>query len=475
MYQAKHYAENEQNGGSKAAMILSVAVTLAIIFILGILAWALPQRTYSEYERRDLTQMPEFSVESFFKGEYTAQIELSYADTFAFRDQFVRAKSLIEDCRGIHSEGTIHGKVPVGDGEEESTPSEDTETKPDNDTSTPENPDISQNSQSESQSEASSSEQQELEEPDDGAIGETIDGIFVYKGMGFELFGGSKKASAYYASVINKYRAALPDSVRVYNMVVPKHAEFALPKKYSSLSNSEKDAIDDIYSQLDDGVIAVDAYSVLKEHSKEYIYFNTDHHWTGLGAYYAYTAFTEAAGLEHYEYSDYTKHTIEGFLGTLYSDTMDNTMYNNPDSVEWCEFPVENETWQYPKKDLENYYKTTVMASYAKGTYSYGVFLGGDYPLTIVKTSGVDNGRKCLIIKESYGNALSTYIASAFDETYIVDERYYDGNIVDLVNERGITDVLIVNNISASNTNFHIANIEALLTQKYSGSIAYPY
>ena len=151
MYQAKHYAENEQNGGSKAAMILSVAVTLAIIFILGILAWALPQRTYSEYERRDLTQMPEFSVESFFKGEYTAQIELSYADTFAFRDQFVRAKSLIEDCRGIHSEGTIHGKVPVGDGEEESTPSEDTETKPDNNTSTPENPDISQNSQSESQ------------------------------------------------------------------------------------------------------------------------------------------------------------------------------------------------------------------------------------------------------------------------------------------------------------------------------------
>ena len=35
-----------------------------------------------------------------------------------------------------------------------------------------------------------------------------VDGLFVYKGMGFELFGGSKKASAYYASVINKYRKA---------------------------------------------------------------------------------------------------------------------------------------------------------------------------------------------------------------------------------------------------------------------------
>ena len=103
------------------------------------------------------------------------------------------------------------------------------------------------------------------------------------------------------------------------------------------------------------------------------------------------------------------------------------------------------------------------------------MYLGGDFPLTIVKTSGVNNGRKCLIIKESYGNALSTYIASAFDETYIVDERYYDGNIVDLINERGITDVLIINNVSASNTNYHIANIESLLTQKYSGKIKYPF
>lgn len=471
MYQAKHYAENEKSSG-KIPMILSVAVCVIILFTLGILAWALPQPTYSEQERRDLAQMPKFTVESFFKGEYTAKIELSYADTFAFRDQFVKAKALIENARGIHASGTIYGTVPKkNDEDEESRPSSETETVPESSSSASENPSVSQSSQSQVESSAASSS----EEPDDGTEGEMVDGLFVYKGMGFELFGGSKKASAYYASVINKYREALPDSVNIYNMVVPKHAEFALPKKYRNLANSEKDAIDDIYSQLESGVTAVDAYSVLKEHSGEYIYFNTDHHWTGLGAYYAYTAFTEAAGLPHYDYSDYTKHTIEGFLGTLYSNCNDPAMEKNPDYVEWCEFPAENQTWQYKKGDLENYYSTTVMASYAKGAYSYGVYLGGDFPLTIVKTSGVNNGRKCLIIKESYGNALSTYIASAFDETYIVDERYYDGNIVDLINERGITDVLIINNVSASNTNYHIANIESLLTQKYSGRIKYPF
>ena len=52
--------------------------------------------------------------------------------------------------------------------------------------------------------------------------------------------------------------------------------------------------------------------------------------------------------------------------------------------------------------------------------------------------------------------------------------RYFKRNLVKLVEDRGITDVLIINNCAAANTNFHIANIESLLTQSYSGAIAYP-
>ena len=466
------YGENAENNLSKPAMILSIAVCVILIFVLGILCWALPQPTYSEYERRDLVQMPEFSAKSLFAGEYTANVELSFADTFAFRDGFVRFKAMVEESRGLHMSGALYGPVPVTDEDDDSSaPSTET-------SSLPETSDISNDSQSisEEQSESSAPESTETDwadAEDNGENGETVAGIYIYKNIGFELFGGSTKMAEYYSSVINKYRAALPENVNIYNMVVPKHAEFALPSRFSSLSKSQKDSIDKIYYGLDSGIIAVDAYSILKEHSKEYIYFNTDHHWTGLGAYYAYTVFMESAGLPYYDYSDYTKHIIEDFRGTLYSGTQSEDLYNNPDYVEWCEFPVSYTAYQYKKGDLANYYETIVMASYAKGVNAYGVYLGGDFPLTIVKTN-VGNGRKCLIIKESYGNAPSTYIASGFDETYIVDERYYEGNIVDLVKERGITDVLIINNVSAANTEFHIANIESLLTQTYSGSIAYP-
>ncbi len=475
----------------KIVKIASVAVCLVIIFTIGILAWVLPQPTYSEYEKRDLNQMPEFSIESLFKGEYTLGVELAYADTFAFREAFVRLQAMVEEARGIRIEGAaIYGPVPGNTNEDDVIPptssetSIDNESQPSSESSSSEDVSQSESSQpsgetssepisSESSSEESS-ESSSSEPVDDGEQGETVAGIFVYKGIGFELFGGSKKAAEYYASVINKYGDAFGPSVRVYSMIIPKHAEFyPFPRKYQNLSNSEKDSIDYIYSLIDSDVTKVDAYSVLQAHSDEYIYFNTDHHWTGLGAYYAYTAFMQSAGLNYYDYSTYTKHIIEPFRGTLYAGTNDQSMYDNPDYVEWCEFPVGNSTYQYNKGSLSNYFASSVMHGYAKGANSYGVFLGGDFPLTIIKTN-VNNGRKLVIIKESYGNAPATYIAAGFEETYVVDERYYDGNIVDLVNSRGITDVLIINNCAAANTNFHIANIESLLTQSYSGAIAYP-
>ncbi|MBQ6878199.1 MAG: hypothetical protein IJO22_07365 [Oscillospiraceae bacterium] len=462
----------------KIVKIASVAVCLLLIFVIGILAWALPQPTYSEYEKRDLNQMPEFSIESLFKGEYTLGVELAYSDTFTFRESFVKLQSALESLRGIHIDGAqIYGPVPGTTGDEipgssESSSSE-TESKPESEPSA--DPSIESESQPESQISSETSSETEQPPVDDGTQGETVAGIFVYKGIAFELFGGSKSAAEYYASVVNKYGDAFGSGVKVYNMVIPKHAEFyPFPKKYQNISNSEKDSIDYIYSMYDSDVIAVDAYSVLEAHKDEYLYFNTDHHWTGLGAYYAYTAFMEAAGLDYYDYSSYTKHTIEGFLGTLYSGTnMAKALEENPDYVEWCEFPVANKTYQYNKGDLKNYFASSVMHGYASGPYSYGVFLGGDYPLTLIKTD-VNNGRKLVIIKESYGNAPATYIASGFEETYVVDERYYDGNLVELVESRGITDVLIINNCAAANTKFHIANIESLLTQSYSGEIAYP-
>ena len=57
-----------------------------------------------------------------------------------------------------------------------------------------------------------------------------------------------------------------------------------------------------------------------------------------------------------------------------------------------------------------------------------------------IKT-GVNNGRKLLIYKESYGNALAPFLISSFEEIYIADIRYTRVNAKELVERFGITDV----------------------------------
>lgn len=41
----------------------------------------------------------------------------------------------------------------------------------------------------------------------------------------------------------------------------------------------------------------VDVRQTLAEHKDEYIYYRTDHHWTSLGAYYAYQQLCGTLGL----------------------------------------------------------------------------------------------------------------------------------------------------------------------------------
>ena len=52
----------------------------------------------------------------------------------------------------------------------------------------------------------------------------------------------------------------------------------------------------------------------------EYVYYKTDHHWTTLGAYYAYCAVMEQYGLEPYPLESFTREQVsDSFYGTTYS------------------------------------------------------------------------------------------------------------------------------------------------------------
>ena len=277
-----------------------------------------------------------------------------------------------------------------------------------------------------------------------------------------EIFYGNEENAMRYSNTISKLKQALGEHVTVYNMVVPTSVEFSLPKKYQHMSTPQKPVIDKIYDNLDSKIKTIDAYKVLKKHNNEYLYFNTDHHWTSLGAYYAYEQFAKEAGFKEKSLDEYEKYSKEDFLGTLFTQTQDTKLKEKKDIVEYYKIPVDYEVYRYEKGNENTAVSSTLYADYADGVNAYSVFLHGDFPLVKIKNNDSNNGKKLIVVKESYGNAFVPFLIPHYDEIYVVDSRYYNSNLKKLVDDQEIKEVLFINNIFAANTGKIVRTLEGL-------------
>jgi hypothetical protein len=261
-----------------------------------------------------------------------------------------------------------------------------------------------------------------------------------------EIFISDDVAAKRYADAINAYRAALPDTTRVFSVIAPTRIEF-MEDRYKTVSDSEKETIDAINAQLDTGVTPVDAYAAIAEHISEYEYFRTDHHWTALGAYYAYTRFAQSAGITPVPLTDYESGSLSGFLGYLYNYAPSAGMRQNPDTITYYEKSGVTATppMLYPPS--------------AEEKVIYGVFLGGDHPILELTTS-TTNGRTAVVIKDSYANAFVPFLAPHYETIVIIDPRTFEGGALDEITSRGDADVIFVNYVFTTTFRDFIAKID---------------
>lgn len=304
---------------------------------------------------------------------------------------------------------------------------------------------------------------------DNGDDGRMTDGsIFIWDNKGFELFFGGDDSAKAYAKKINGYKEQLGSDITVYDMVVPNHTEFGLPKRLtdklqgSGDTRSQRQNTSSVYGALSKDVKKVDIYDTLNEHKTEYIYFNTDHHWSGLGAYYAYTKFAEVAGMKPFALKDAEKHSIDGFTGSLYTISNDGALGQNPDRVDYYTFPGDytcmiTQDGATEPMEADMYYPNA-----AAGSNTYGVFIWGDNPLTVIKNNEGSTGRKIALVKESYGNAFAPYLAYNYDEVHVIDFRYFDGSLKQYCKDNGIKEVLFLNGIMSANTPLQLDNMDGL-------------
>lgn len=256
-----------------------------------------------------------------------------------------------------------------------------------------------------------------------------------------------------YSDAVTKIATALGKDVRTFNILVPNGAEFYAPNDYHTGDTSQSKMIGFCYEKLGSNVITADAYSKLAAHTDDYIYFRTDHHWTQLGAYYAYTAFCEAADFEASDLSLFERGEYDNFLGSMYSFLSNypqaSVLANNPDTLYYYRPYVDTDTGYYEDATLSPEIPMGCI-SYIGSNVSnkYLTFLGGDHPITIINTD-VD-GPVCLLIKESYGNAFAPWLTSHYSKVIAIDPREFnrDGSpsldLVAFAKEQNVSDCIIL-------------------------------
>lgn len=284
---------------------------------------------------------------------------------------------------------------------------------------------------------------------DDGTEGYMSSGILIYNDKGFEMFYGSDDMAQTYAEMINAFADEL-SGIQVYNMVVPNHSEFGVPERVREYydTTSQRQNTDVIYENLSDKVRKVDIYDTLNLHNNENIYLNTDTHWAPLGAYYAYTKFCEVADCETAALESFDK-TSYDFTGYLAYATYEDCLFDQPDTLD-----LYDPTFSYDCEmsyDGLSYFEMPSINSHDESA-GYSMYLSGDLGCVRVQNHDVQTGRRLVVVKDSYGNALAPFLMASFDQVHVIDFRYFDASLPDYCAEQGITDVLFLNNVMSANT-----------------------
>ena len=196
-----------------------------------------------------------------------------------------------------------------------------------------------------------------------------------------------------------------------------------------------------IQGQLD-AVQFCDVTDALAAHSDEYIFYKTDHHWTSLGAKYAFYAMAECMNLEPIKEGDYTAYPVSNtFQGTLSSKSGSHT---SSDTVE-IYIPHSGIDYYVTYADTGENISSLYRRSALNEKDHYTVFFGGNHARVDITTTA-DTGRCLLLFKDSYANCMVQFLFPYYDHITMIDPRYYYDNIDLVVKSESITDVLFLYN-----------------------------
>lgn len=451
--------------GNKAKVIAFFSF-LGVFCLLGFMWFLRPSE--SALEKRTLTPFPEFTWESFASGEYFSQISLWYSDTYPFRETFLAANNHLKEMWGIRNEQVVGGpgvgeEIPdVTTGGSDQIVITDTAVTGSATATTAPTPDTTTTTPPTTTTPA----------PGDEPEPERSGSLYIVGNSAYDLYYFTAAASDRYASLIARAGEKLNGTAKVYDMIIPLSYSIGLSKTgQNKIGTSDGEAaINYMYAkireQAGNRVTPVSIYPTLSAHKDEYLYFRTDHHWTALGAYYAYCVFSAVKGIPATPLSSYAVTSYEGFLGTHYAATGSSKLL--PDTLTAYIPSATNAIYITDRSGSRLKYSQGIVTPDISRIYSavgsqYNCFIAGDNPLSEIYNESKTNASSILVVKESFGNAFVPFLVDSYQTVYVIDYRYYKGDLTEFVRSHNVGDVLFINNLSATGASARLGELERLI------------
>ena len=428
---------------------------LLFLLLVGLISTFDKDATFSEAEKRQLKTRPKLTVSGLLDGSYVNQYREYFADTFPNRETLMKSNTTLNGFYyfgGLSSDDSASLVIDLNMNTAQHGEALKTTEDPDATTGADET-------------------EPEKRPTEPLASAEQLGSVVLIGDSAFDVPHADNDQIVKYAQAVTAIADTLGSNVKTFSMPVPNSSEFYTHKEYHSGKTSQKAMFELCKNNLGANVSFVDAYSVIEQHTDEYIYFRTDHHWTHLGAYYAYTALCKSAGFNPVNRDDFATGQWENFVGSMYTFVSNypqgQVLKNNPDTVHY---------WK-PSANITTtcYNSTKLTGGYAMGTIcrvgedvdnKYLTFMGGDHPVAIVETD--TQGPCILVIKESYGNALISWLTNHYSKIILIDPRQYYGKNSDIdlaafAQEQGVNQCLIVNYPMMLNSDGYTSLLEKLV------------
>ncbi len=241
---------------------------------------------------------------------------------------------------------------------------------------------------------------------------------------------------------LEKFVGKSKQNADVHVMMVPTKS-WILREKLPAFAPHYKEQkfYDALQQKLEKEDVLISVEPVLDAHKEEEIYYRTDHHWTTLGAWYAYEQYTKAVGgdLQRAQGKKKFRCISKDFYGTTYAKI---NYARQADKIEIYE-PEDKLRVVYNMGEKKT--KTLYDVSFLKTADQYSVFTGGNQAVLEI-TGGIKNGKTLLLIKDSFANSILPFLAEDYEKLVVVDLRQLNVSGDRLLEMFSPTDILILYN-----------------------------